>query len=69
MRTLAEAERSIRVSILKVQIREREEKLEAELRKRFVVKIDDAALAAVELPAAATASAATSAIAAPTAQP
>jgi peptidyl-prolyl cis-trans isomerase C len=69
VRTLAEAERSIRVSILKVQIREREEKLEAELRKRFVVKIDDAALAAVELPAAATASAATSAIAAPTAQP
>jgi len=51
VRSLSEAERSIRVAILQERIREREAKLEAELRQRFPVKVDDAALATVALPA------------------
>lgn len=50
VRTPAEADRSIRVAILQEKLREREATLEAELRKRFPVQVDDAALMAVELP-------------------
>jgi peptidyl-prolyl cis-trans isomerase C len=52
VRSLSEAERAIRVAILQERIREREAKLEAELRQRFAVKVDDAALSAVALPTA-----------------
>lgn len=52
VRSLSEAERVIRISILQDKIREREAKLEADLRKRFPVQIDDAALSVVALPAA-----------------
>jgi peptidyl-prolyl cis-trans isomerase C len=50
-RAFNEAERTIRVSILQRRIREAEEKLEKDLRARFPVKLDDAALARVKLPA------------------
>ncbi|HEY3236404.1 MAG TPA: peptidyl-prolyl cis-trans isomerase [Polyangiaceae bacterium] len=43
-RTFAEAERSIRVAAAQARIREREQKLEAELRQRFSVTIDENAL-------------------------
>lgn len=53
-RTYAEAERQIRVELLKVKMRELEGALEQELRKKYKVEIDDAALAKVqtELPSA-----------------
>jgi hypothetical protein len=44
-RTLQEAERSIRVSIVQADIADREKKLEAELRAKFPVTIDEKALA------------------------
>jgi peptidyl-prolyl cis-trans isomerase C len=46
-RTYAEAERSIRVELLKVKMRELENALEQDLRKKYKVEIDDAALAQV----------------------
>lgn len=49
-RTLQEADRSIRVKILQQKMQDREKALEAELRKKFAVEIDDAALAKVKLP-------------------
>ena len=49
-RSLAEAERSIRVALLQDLRREREQQLEAQLRKRFPVRVDDAALKTVKLP-------------------
>lgn len=49
-RTLAEAERTIRVAILQERMRASEAKLEKELRERYPVKIDDKALEKVELP-------------------
>jgi hypothetical protein len=49
-RSLAEADRAIRVAILQDKILERERQLEAELRKRFPVQLDDAALKSIELP-------------------
>jgi len=49
-RSLAEADRSIRVALLQAKVAERERALEAELRKQFPVTIDDQALAKVELP-------------------
>jgi parvulin-like peptidyl-prolyl isomerase len=54
-RTLAEADRSIRVALLQAKVAEREKALEAELRQRFPVTIDEQALAKVEVPAVDTA--------------
>jgi peptidyl-prolyl cis-trans isomerase C len=53
-RTYAEAERQIRVELLKVKMRELEGALEQDLRKKYKVEIDDAALAKIqtELPSA-----------------
>ena len=51
-RTLAEAERSIRVALIQDKLLERERALDAELRKKFPVEIDEKALAGVKLPAA-----------------
>ncbi len=50
VRTLAEAERGIRAAILQENAREREASLEADMRKRFPVRVDDAALVSVVLP-------------------
>lgn len=49
-RTLAEADRSIRVAIVQEDIQKREKALEEKLRKQFPVTIDEAALAHVEMP-------------------
>lgn len=49
-RTYREAERNIRVAIVQERIRAAEKKLEDELRKKFEVKVDDAALAKVKVP-------------------
>jgi parvulin-like peptidyl-prolyl isomerase len=49
-RSLAEAERTIRVSIVQTKIAERERALEQELRKEFPVVLDEGALAAVAVP-------------------
>src|SRR6185369_2155695 len=49
-RTLADADRAIRVALLQAKIAEREKALEAELRKQFPVTIDEQALAKVEVP-------------------
>jgi parvulin-like peptidyl-prolyl isomerase len=49
-RALAEADRAIRVAILQERIKQSEEKLERELRGRYPVKIDEAALKRVALP-------------------
>ncbi len=46
-RSLAEADRTIRVSLLQAKIAEREKALEGELRKQFPVVIDERALATV----------------------
>lgn len=50
-RTLAEADRSIRVLLVQEKLAERELGLETELRKKFTVEIDDKALASVKVPA------------------
>ncbi|WP_437568777.1 peptidylprolyl isomerase [Sorangium sp. So ce542] len=49
-RALAEAERSIRVALLQQKMQEQERALEDELRKKFPVEINDAALSSVKLP-------------------
>ncbi|MET0591972.1 MAG: peptidylprolyl isomerase [Polyangiaceae bacterium] len=49
-RTLGDADRSIRVSLLQQKIAERETTLEADLRRQFPVTIDEQALAKVEMP-------------------
>lgn len=49
-RTLAEADRTIRVAILQERAEQAEKKLEQELRARFPVKIDEKALEQVEVP-------------------
>jgi peptidyl-prolyl cis-trans isomerase C len=49
-RTLAEAERTIRIAILQDRMRDAEAKLEQELRARFPVKIDEKALEKVKAP-------------------
>ncbi|MBL8740140.1 MAG: peptidyl-prolyl cis-trans isomerase, partial [Myxococcales bacterium] len=46
-RTFAESERQIRVELLKVKMRELEGALEQDLRKKYKVEIDDAALSQV----------------------
>jgi hypothetical protein len=50
-RTLLEADRSIRVLLMQEKMNERERALEEELKKKFPVEVDEAALAAVKLPA------------------
>jgi hypothetical protein len=50
-RTLTEADRSIRVLLMQEKMNERERALEDELKKKFPVEIDEAALANVKLPA------------------
>ncbi len=50
-RSYAEAERAIRVAIVQQRLREAEAQLERELRQRYPVQIDDAALQSVKVPA------------------
>jgi parvulin-like peptidyl-prolyl isomerase len=50
-RTFADAERSIRVALVQERIRAREAELEAELKKKYPVTIDEAQLAKIPLPA------------------
>ncbi len=49
-RSLEEADRSIRVALLREMIKEREANLEEQLRKKFPITIDDKALSQVEVP-------------------
>jgi peptidyl-prolyl cis-trans isomerase C len=49
-RTLAESERSIRVLLLQERMLKKERDLEAELRKKYPVQIDDQALSQVKIP-------------------
>jgi parvulin-like peptidyl-prolyl isomerase len=49
-RTVSEADRSIRVAILQQRMQERERALEEELKRKFRVEIDEAALASIKLP-------------------
>ena len=49
-RTLGESERSIRVLLLQERMLKKERDLEAELRKKYPVQIDDQALAQVKVP-------------------
>ena len=51
-RTLQEADRSIRIAILQDKLADMEKRLDEELRAKFQVQIDDAALAQVKLPGA-----------------
>jgi parvulin-like peptidyl-prolyl isomerase len=50
-RSFADAERSIRVALVQERIRVREAELEAELKKKYPVTIDEAQLAKIPLPA------------------
>jgi peptidyl-prolyl cis-trans isomerase C len=50
-RTFADADRSIRVALVQERIRAREAELEAELKKKYPVTIDDAQLAKIAVPA------------------
>ena len=50
-RSLGEADRAIRVLLIQEKMAERERALDAELRQKFPVQIDDKALDAVRLPA------------------
>jgi peptidyl-prolyl cis-trans isomerase C len=54
-RSLAEADRTIRVSLLQAKIAEKEKAFEAELRKQFPVVVDERALASVTVPPVASA--------------
>jgi peptidyl-prolyl cis-trans isomerase C len=60
-RSLAEADRTIRVSLLQAKIAEREKALEADLRKQFQVVVDEPALGSVVVPSVASAKPAASA--------
>lgn len=51
-RTLQEADRTIRVMIIQEKMKEAEDALEAELRKKFPITIDEKALADVKTPSA-----------------
>lgn len=68
-RALAEADRAIRVAILQERIKQSEEKMERELRGRYPVKIDEAALKQVTLPAGSAQGAAGDAPPAPPGRP
>jgi peptidyl-prolyl cis-trans isomerase C len=50
-RTFADADRSIRVALVQERIRAREAELEAELKKKYPVTIDEAQLAKIAVPA------------------
>jgi parvulin-like peptidyl-prolyl isomerase len=50
-RTFADASRSIRVALIQERVRAREAALEAELKQKYPVKIDEAQLAKIALPA------------------
>jgi peptidyl-prolyl cis-trans isomerase C len=50
-RTFADAERSIRVALVQERLRSRELELEAELKKKYPVSIDETQLAKIPLPA------------------
>lgn len=50
VRTVSESDRSIRIAILQKKLEEKEKALEAELRKKFPVTIDEQALAGVKVP-------------------
>jgi peptidyl-prolyl cis-trans isomerase C len=50
-RSYADAERNIRITLVQKKLDAAEKQLETELRQRFPVKVDDAALAEVKLPA------------------
>ncbi len=49
-RSFAEAERNIRITLLQKKLDDAQKKLEAELRERFPVKVDDKALEKLEIP-------------------
>lgn len=49
-RTLAEADRSIRVTLLQLKMQERERAMEEELKQKFKVEINEAALSSVQMP-------------------
>jgi len=49
-RSLQDADRSIRVAILQQKMQDKEREVEADLRKKFPVEIDEKALARVKLP-------------------
>jgi parvulin-like peptidyl-prolyl isomerase len=49
-RSFQDSERTIRVALVQQKIREREEQLEAELKQRYPVTVDDEALAKVKVP-------------------
>jgi peptidyl-prolyl cis-trans isomerase C len=51
-RSFADADRSIRVALVQERIRAREAELEAELKKKYPVTIDEAQLAKIAVPAA-----------------
>jgi peptidyl-prolyl cis-trans isomerase C len=68
-RSVSEADRTIRVSILQQKIAEREKALEADLRKQFPVTVDEQALASVRMPSVAPEPAAPSAPPAASAPP
>lgn len=53
-RTLAEADRSIRVTLLQQKMQERDRALEEELKKKIRVEVDEAALATVKVPESVT---------------
>jgi hypothetical protein len=57
-RSYHDAERSIRVAVVQARIRERESSLEKELRQKFKVSIDDAAIKALAVPSKSPAKAA-----------
>jgi hypothetical protein len=50
-RTFADADRSIRVALVQEKIRAREQELEAELKKKYPITIDEQQLAKIPLPA------------------
>lgn len=58
-RSFADAERLIRVELLRSKLREREEQLDKELRQRFEVKVDEAAIRELKTTAKPPAAAAT----------
>jgi hypothetical protein len=49
-RKYEDSERAIRTAVVQAKIREKEQALEAELRKKFPVTVDDAALAKIPMP-------------------
>jgi peptidyl-prolyl cis-trans isomerase C len=53
-RSFADAQRAIRVALVQERIRQRESELEAELKQKYPVTIDETQLAKIPLPAAST---------------